>query len=159
MEYTEALARWCMLNAVVKGPSFVLVASEPPETIVLAALIRRVPYAPSYAQTHACPTLCTARWGSDSKLTRPARLPGALTLGPRIEHGLGFTKREGWTRVRFVRVVIVGRSGIRVRERWRDAAGQVGEWRWGRTMGHLEELSWVSVIACSWGMFGDQCRG
>ena len=123
--------------------------SEPPETIVLAALVGGLPWAARYAQAQACSTVWTARSWNKSELTRAARLSHAFRVSLGIEHGVRFTEWEEWTRVRLVRVVIVGRSGIRVGERRRDTARHVGEWGWRGTIWFLEELSWVGMVACS----------
>ena len=123
--------------------------SEPPETIILTIPVGRAARAAPYTQAQARSRVRKARSGNESKLTRAARLSRTFTLSLGIEHGIRFTEWEDWTRVRLVRVVIVGRGGIRVGERRRDAAGHVGEWGRRGTIRFLEELSWVGVVPCS----------
>ena len=123
--------------------------SETPETIILATLVSGLPWAAPYAQAQACSTVWTARSWNKSELTRAARLSRAFRISLGIEHGVRFTEWEEWTRVRLVRVVIVGRGCIRVGERRRDTAGHVGEWGRRGTIRFLEELCWVGMVACS----------
>lgn len=131
----------------MKGSS--LFSSETAETIVLAALVCRVPCTPSYTQAQACSTLYMASCGNDSDLTRTTRLPRPFVFRHCREHGLGFTEREYRARERLVRVIIVRRGRVRVRERWWHTARYGNEWRWRRATKFLEELSWVGVVASS----------
>jgi len=103
--------------------------------------------------------MCIARSGKDSEVTRPARLSWAVMLSAGREDGFRLSKREEWTGKGLVGVVIVGGSGIRVCERWRETAGYVGEWRWRQTMGFLEELRWMGVVAWSWERVGSGWGG
>ena len=156
VKYTRGARLMVYAKCSREGLAFAITTSETSETIVFAALIRRVPRTPSYAQpqAHACPTMRIARCGNDSELTRPTRLPRAFVLRPSREHGLRFTEREGRVWVRLIRVVIVRGSRIRVGERWWHTAGYGGEWRWRRTTEFLKELGRMGMIASS----GHRCR-
>lgn len=143
-----------------EGLNLGFACSETPETIILTTL-GGVAWAAPYAQAQACSRMRIARSGNESELTRAARLSRTFTftLSLGIEHGVRFTEWEEWTWVRLVRVVIVGRSGIRVGERRRDTAGYVGECGRGGTIRFLEELSWVGVVPCSRSRVGRQMGG
>ena len=147
---------WTTRSVVMKDSTSVFVSSETPETITLTVLVGGVAWTAPYAQAQARSRVRIAMSGNESDLTRATRLSRTFTLSVGREHGVRSTEWEDWTRVRLVRVVIVGRSSIRVGERRRDTAGHIGEWGRRGTIGFLEELSWVGVVPCSRSRVGHQ---